>query len=397
MFALGAPMLIGMVGLAIDTGRIYVAQARLQAAVDAAAFAGSYALFQNPDPLSNTVQSQVADYLTRNYPEATLGGGAGGAITPPPDPDVNGVCVTAQVDVPMTFMSVLGVGAQTISATSCTGFNDVEVVMVLDNTGSMRGVPISEVRLAAKKMVDVMLRGAGSQTVQLGLVPFRGKVQTNSGCVNADGTLNTEGPVENCYDAIPKIKALDNRKNKLKNRINQLNAPGGWAASSGTLIGEGIKWGREVLSSEWPYTQGAPEGTVRKVMILLTDGDNEDGTCGAPFGCPWNSPGCDSRDPRTSSRSTYRRNAYYGMGFTDCHCNDYGCLDQAMLQEADTAKTNYGIEVFAIRYGNSDFVDRELMRTVASEPKDEHYLDAPDAAAIQEQFEAIGRQLVRLL
>ena len=58
--------------------------------------------------------------------------------------------------------------------------------------------------------------------------------------------------------------------------INSQTATGN---SSGTVIPEGIKWGRNVLTPEAPYDQGGSEDDYRKIMIVLTDGDTEDGEC----------------------------------------------------------------------------------------------------------------------
>lgn len=369
-----------MVGFAVDMGRLYAAQTRLQAAVDAAALAGSLGLASDPNMQNGTVANAVNEYLSRNYPEATLT-----SLTP--GTDVRSVCLTAEADVPMTFMAVLAISSRTVAASACAGFNDLEVVLVIDNTGSMDGAPLNAVKTAAKKLVDLMMPTGGAPSVKVGLVPFRGKVRVDNwedglapGCRNANGTVNTHWSTCLGGDLIP-IKELSYNKSSIKRAINNMDADSGL---SGTVISEGIKWGRHVLTQDFPYSQGGPEGQFRKVMILLTDGDTEDGTCGAPYQCGPPFP-C----------GNYRYNAYNGMGVSTCNCNDYGCLDQAMLTEAQTAKDDYGIEIFTIRYGDSDAVDVELMKTVASSTNgtDDHYFDAPSTSEIGEVFEKIGRQL----
>ena len=53
------------------------------------------------------------------------------------------------------------------------------------------------------------------------------------------------------------------------------------------------------------------------------------------------------------------------------------------------------IEVFAIRFGDSDSVDVSLMKSIASSKAgtNDHYYDAPSAYDIDDVFKKIGRQL----
>jgi hypothetical protein len=120
---------------------------------------------------------------------------------------------------------------------------------------------------------------------------------------------------------------------------------------------------------------------MRKIIILLTDGDTEDGTCGGNYEVNY-------------TPNNYWTNAYYGMGDMDSHCEDGGALNQAVLDEARIAK-DAGIEIFAIRYGQSDRTDVELMKQAASSKAgtDDHYFDAPSAYDIDDVFKLIGKQL----
>jgi hypothetical protein len=263
----------------------------------------------------------------------------------------------------------------------------------------MSGTPINKVKEAGNKLVDLMMPQGTAPSIKIGLVPFRGKVRVwdsadglPDGCRNADGTVNNSNvnvPDSSCTStALPRIRELINVKTTIKNGISSMNAPGGTQYTCGTIIPEGIKWGAHVLTQDFPYTQGGPTTQMRKVMILLTDGDNEDGTCGGPNGGS-------SVNPLTNPDSTYRRNAYFQMGVETCGCSNYGCLDQAMLNEARIAKEDFGIEIFVIRYGDSDSVDIQLMKTVASSTPgtDDHYFNAPSSSDIPKVFEKIGRQL----
>lgn len=374
------PIVLGMAGIGIDFGRVYIAKVRLQGAVDSAALAGAIRLTDDPDMTQGAVSTGASEYLTRNYPEAQI-------QSLEPGSQVRTLCVNGRVDVPMTFLALAGIRSRTVTASACAGFNDLEVVMVIDNSGSMNGTPIANVRNAANQLVDLLMPEGSVQSVKIGLVPFRSKVRIPAGvdglpdgCRNADGTLNQVKVYETCLVPIPPTMGLTTSKTAIKNAIRKMTAPATTTASSGTIISEGIKWGRHVLTPDPPYSEGGNPDRFRKVMILLTDGGNDDG----PTYCDGT-----ARNPDA--------NAYYGMGVTTCHCDDNGCLDQAVRTEADLAKQQK-IEIFVIRYcrnGCTDYSDGQLLKYVASSRPgtDDHYYVAPNSTAIRDLFKKIGQQL----
>lgn len=396
VMALVIPAVMAMVGLALDLGNIYTAHTRLQAAVDSAALAGSLELPYDPNLNKGLVRAAVAGMLEKNYPGAELDTVSSGT-------EIRSVNIKAHADVDLLIMGFLGLSSQRVDAKASAGFNKLEVVFVIDNSGSMRGTPITMVKQAATELVDLIIPDGARSDTKIGLVPFRGKVNIGeeagdglSGCRNADGSLNT-GIHEDFMDmywslpyqyrsritldtcsSIPEARALTTEKTVIVQAINSQTATG---AASGTIIPEGVKWGRHMLTEEAPYTQAGSKDDYRKIMILLTDGDNEDGECGGPYRSYY--------EP-----NNYWTNAYYGMKITDAHCEDGGVLNTHMLQEAQAAK-DAGIEIFTIRFGNSDNTDRALMKQMASSKPgtDDHYFDAPSVYDIDDVFKKIGRQL----
>jgi hypothetical protein len=120
---------------------------------------------------------------------------------------------------------------------------------------------------------------------------------------------------------------------------------------------------------------------MRKILILLTDGDTEDGMCGGSHAVSY-------------QPNNYWTNAYFGMLDMDAHCEDGGRLNEDLLAEAMLAR-NAGIEVFCIRYGDSDAEDVRLLKAAASSTPgtDDHYFNAPSPYDIGDVFKKIGRQL----
>ncbi|QLA20653.1 hypothetical protein GD604_13500 [Desulfolutivibrio sulfoxidireducens] len=404
MMALLLPVVVGAAGLAIDGGRLYLAQRALQNAVDAAALAGSMSLPEDPDMDKGIASAAAESMLTQNYPAATM-------VSAGPGSEVRSACVKGAVNVDYLLMDVLGLSGDTVTAQACAGFNNLEIVLVLDTTGSMSGTPLTNVKAAATDLVELILPSGITPSTKIGLVPFRSKVRLRAGvdgvatgCRNADGTLNN-GALLDVYKAakyrypvgsslsvdsdtcsnISYTEALSTDRATLLSRISALSASG---AGSGTIISEGIKWGRNVLTPEAPFTEGSTDEKYRKIMIVLTDGDTEDARCGGTYAT--------SRTP-----NNYWTNAYFGMGLSTTYpapanfpnCTDGGGLNAAMLSEAQTSK-NAGIEIFSIRFGNSDSTDISLMKQIASsKTDDDHYFNAPSAEDIQDVFKLIGRQL----
>jgi len=396
MVVLLLPVLLGMAGIAIDMGNMYMTHTRLQAAVDAGALAGSLELPYDPDLTKGIVKQAVNDMVAANMESAEV-------TTVEAGTEIRSVEITARADVNLLLMGVLGLSGQTVEAHAAAGFNKLEVVFAVDNSGSMKGTPITMVKEASIALTDLLIPDGTSPDTKVGLVAFRGKVRLGddadgfeAGCYNADGSLN-EGihedfmddywalpsyyrsriNLDTCSD-LPEALALSKDKSKIIASINTQTATG---AASGTVIPEGIKWARHILTPEAPYTQGGDKEDFRKIMILLTDGDTEDGECGGTY--------------RASYRpNNYWTNAYFGSGRDDAHCDDGGVLNTDMLTEAQLAK-DAGIEIFTIRFGSSDNVDVSLMKQAASSKPgtDDHYFDAPSVYDIPDVFKQIGKQL----
>ncbi|MBI9079977.1 MAG: VWA domain-containing protein [Pseudodesulfovibrio sp.] len=396
IIAILIPVILGAVGIAIDAGNMYLTHTRLQAAVDAGALAGSLELPYDPDLSKGIVQQAVVDMINLNMKTAEVE-----SVTP--GTEVRSVNVTAKVEVNLLILGFLGISDTVVKAQASAGFNKIEVVFVVDNSGSMKGTPINMVKEASIELTELLIPDGATPDTKVGLVPFKGKVRIGAnvdgqpaGCRNADGSVNTGihedfmddywalsyyyrryVTLDTCSD-LPEAMPLSTNKASIISGINSQTATG---ATSGTVIPEGIKWGRHILTEEAPYVEGGDKEEYRKIMIILTDGDTEDGECGGPY--------------RASYRpNNYWTNAYFGMGLDTAHCDDGGVLNRDMLAEAQITKDE-GIEIFAIRFGSSDNTDISLMKQIASSKPgtDDHYFDAPSVYDIPDIFKQIGKQL----
>ena len=175
VFALAAIPLVLATGAAIDFGRAYLVKTRLASALDAAGLAvGSSAA----DADLNAV---LRNYFNANFPDSKLGSETALSMTN----EGGEITLSAAASVDTVFLRIISQNEITVSASAkiIRETKGLEVVLVLDNTGSMRNNDkIGALRVAAQDMVDVVF---GDQTAPdnllMGLVPFVTTVNIGNG------------------------------------------------------------------------------------------------------------------------------------------------------------------------------------------------------------------------
>ena len=174
MFMMLLVLLVGMIGLATDISRVYVARAELGRSVDAAALAGATKL-----PDTALADSTARAYIAANEPGATINVQVAANIS------AQQVGVTATKTVKTIFMRLLGIDSVDVSNEAVAGSGvsvPVDAVLAIDNTGSMgdapcngsqnnSGCPIHEAKNAAIGFTNTLL--PGTNTV-VGVTGFRG-------------------------------------------------------------------------------------------------------------------------------------------------------------------------------------------------------------------------------
>lgn len=171
MMAISLVVLIGGVGLAIDSGLGYIIKAKLNAAVDAAGIAASRTVSQGD---TQTVQIDNATQAAKiffhaNYPNGFLNSTPNPLDTALHDPVVTVkfgdpgttdqgkvfIDVSANAVVPVTFMRVMNFNLLSVSAVSQVVRKDLDLAFVVDTSGSLAGVG-SAVRAATKSFLDFL-------------------------------------------------------------------------------------------------------------------------------------------------------------------------------------------------------------------------------------------------
>lgn len=143
VIALSMVVLIGAVGLAIDSGLGFIVRSKLNAAVDAASIAAARAVTQGVGEAAQRASAQAAaqKFFAANFPTGYLGATPTfNAPTVTFDAGKVTVDAAATASVPVTLMRVLGFNLLTVSASAQTIRKDLDLAFVMDTSGSMAPV-----------------------------------------------------------------------------------------------------------------------------------------------------------------------------------------------------------------------------------------------------------------
>ncbi|MCE7998378.1 MAG: VWA domain-containing protein [Rhodobiaceae bacterium] len=175
-FAVALMPIIAAAGVAVDLARAYGVRAHVTQALDAAglAVAGS------PGASEDYLEALAQDYFDANYPSHEVG--VPGAL----QLSINGSVVTlsATATLPTALLGVFGIHEVDVgSAIEVTRENKaLEVVMVLDNTGSMgSNGKLDAMKEAATSLVDILYgEDPDLDKLHIGLVPFAAGVNVGT-------------------------------------------------------------------------------------------------------------------------------------------------------------------------------------------------------------------------
>ena len=166
---LAAIPLVVAAGLAVDYGNAVTVQARLQAAVDAAALASGRESNRSEAELTRI----ATDYFDSNFGQPANVG------TPQMTLSISGTDITVEAHVEAAQLSGHSGGLQYITEISARSevtkeATGLEVVLVFDNTGSMGSQSrLSTLKVAANDFVEILFGPrATANTLKIGVVPF---------------------------------------------------------------------------------------------------------------------------------------------------------------------------------------------------------------------------------
>jgi Flp pilus assembly protein TadG len=144
LVALSLLLLLGVLGLAIDSGLGYMIRARLDAATDGAAIAAGQAVTRGSDQATQSANAQQAAnaFFAANYPAGFLNSTASLGT---PSITFNQGTVTidlaSQAQVPVSFMQLFGFNLLHVATASESVRRDLDMSLIIDTTGSMAQDP----------------------------------------------------------------------------------------------------------------------------------------------------------------------------------------------------------------------------------------------------------------
>lgn len=416
--AIAIPPLLMAAGASIDLTRALVVKSRLEMAIDAAGLAVGSSQGTN-----DQLQAVMKRHFDANYPATKLGVPATPVMTI--TGDVINISATADVDT--TLMRLAGFNTLTVAAKNqiTREINGLEVVMVLDNTGSMSGSKLVSLKTAATDLTNILF---GSQTVatklKIGVVPFVTTVNIGTGNsalisnLGASPSYPASAPWKGCIEERPSphdvsdedaatggkwprwfwpktlsptwpavsnqfianitgpnracptaITPLTSAKPTVINAINAMLAYSG----SGTQGNVGMVWGWRVISPGSPFTEGLPYDTTgwKKAIIMMTDGEN---------------------NFISSEYTAYGRLSEGRLGTTNA-TTARAVIDSRFLQVC-TAVKNLHVQVYTVLFETNDATAQQVVHDCATSPA--QFFNSPTEADLEAAFHTIGTQLSNL-
>ncbi|WIJ24051.1 TadE/TadG family type IV pilus assembly protein [Devosia sp. RR2S18] len=412
IFGVMAIVLFAVAGAAVDYTFWMTARSAAQHAADAGALAGATSRERDSAKLRLVVAGFANPALER-WPGIALE-----SVTYTPATEQVETTVTGSVET--YFIRLVGIDTLAVQARSVAERAQggrLELALVLDNTGSMSGsagsgsTKIEALKDATNQLLDEVLADSRAE-VMVSVVPYSEYV--NVGLVNRSqpwmdveddyrirvcdywwscryvyykwygcalsriGALRLSdeqsytdyighmGTSQRCNTP---IVPLTDQEHTLRAAVNGMEIS--WGGSTlYTYIPSGLLWGINVLSPTVPFDQGHtydPENIdPRKVMVLMTDGEN-----------------------------TLRYNEKDG---THVHPSGRASEQESQLREtnADTERLceyakGRNIEVFTVAFGDLDEEADDMLEDCATSTN--HYHDAANADALKLAFKKIAEML----
>lgn len=194
-------------GMAVDLMRFETRRATIQATVDAAVLAAS-SVSQTRDP-----ESVVRDYFSKSGldPSLIVVDVQEDVVGDPGDQTVLARSISAnyQLELNTFFMDMIGINTleTPVASAALEGSQNVEISLILDISGSMRGEKIDNLKVAAKEFADTVIdpiRTTGITSISI--IPYNGAVVVGSELLDR---LNADGDVVEIADPRPYPGALE--------------------------------------------------------------------------------------------------------------------------------------------------------------------------------------------
>lgn len=434
--------MIGSIGVATDVARSYLVKNRLTEALDAASLAAG----RQSDETKR--QADADRFFLANYIDGYLGTTVDGPYLTNGEDDT--VILTATAHLPTTFSSVLGIEQVEIDARAVVqrSLRGMELVLVMDNTGSMRSSgKIDAMKASAQSLVNILY---GDRTevpnFWVSLVPYAASVNIGAhrtswlnasfdpsdydpdpngwkGCVEArqDGydmtddlptvrpwqalLWNSDDPGEydtwdSYYNVWPNVKWENYHQNDGRGPNLGCGLPITPLVTAKSTITSGISamepWHRGGTMSHMGLVWGWR--VISPVWRGMWGGDT-------PATLPHDYDDEDIakvvilltdgvNEWYQDDFTAYRRLSENLLGTTSKSATTT-ILNTRMAQICTSMKAE-GIEIYTLTFQQNNADTKQLFANCASQPAAEHYFDSPSNETLQANFELIAEKLSRL-
>jgi Flp pilus assembly protein TadG len=393
MFALSIVPLLLAVGAGVDMVRANRAQAMLQAAVDAAALsaAGVAQSTINAEDLKKgyikkEVKDVVEDFIAANDVDRAVEKLFAVETKVNKAKGVLNVKIRGKMNT--SLLKVVGIKTVDIEAMAEVGFSRgaLEVALVLDNTGSMKGTKLTDLKNAATSMIRTLHEQNTSKNhLKIAVVPYSEYVNVSTsppvggwiekkpvpadskwlGCVGSlpPGVKDDARGKDNKYPAVGGVNCVTELLPLTADRAEAEAKIGSMEARGYTYIPSGLTWGWHVLTHESPYSEALKDKELdelggTRALVLMTDGENTISANGA-------------------LHDIYESKA----------------ANELTLELCNKIKDD-GISLFTVGFQMDSPRAKGILKSCASAP--EMAFDATDAAALDVAFSQIGSKLAAL-
>lgn len=447
-------VLIASAGIAVDMARVQVVQSRLTNALDAAGLAAGATLG------NANVVDVAKKYFYANYPKAPETYLGATINEPVVTGNYNNTILTLTVNgtVPTTFLRYFGKNSFAVSGyTQVTRSSlGMELVLVMDNTGSMTGsaggsiTKLQASKNAANLLLDILYGGEPTQdNLWVGLVPFSQAV--NIGTSRSAWTTNTAfnwGPTSwggcveargagggDLTDVIPSTAPFTKYYSPCDTASNAWYGTNGGRDNCST--GSGMAYKTPLNANRGPNVDCpqplTPLVSAKATVVSGVNAMTAQGVTEIPLGMAWawrllspnwrylwggemdiNNLPLDYNAPlmhkvvvlMTDGDNFLSHNSYSAYGYPNSGqlganaCSGSNCsngvntLNSRTLQLCSSMKAN-NIIIYTVAFGTSiNTTSQNMLRNCATTT--DHYFFSPTSAELQTVFQQIGNSLANL-
>jgi Flp pilus assembly protein TadG len=213
-------ILIPVMGLAIDVGLMYTVESVMSAAADASAVAGARSLSRGSNSaqqLANAETTATA-YFNANFPSGYLFSSnlQVNSVAGQSQTAMRSVTTTASVTLPLIFLNMLGLRPPTISTSSTAQRRDVNVMIVMDRSGSLANSgscgPLKAAAVGfvndfaqGRDNVGLITFGSGSRVDAAPSTNFSPNVTNIINSINCTGATSSAQALWQAYDQLVQV------------------------------------------------------------------------------------------------------------------------------------------------------------------------------------------------